>query len=113
MNIAHLKYAVEVERTRSITGAAANLFMSQPNLSRAIKELEENLGFAVFKRTSKGIVTTTQGEEFLFRAKSILHQIDDLEELYKKSKPEQQSFNISTPRACYITRAFTSLVNSL
>ncbi|MBR2634270.1 MAG: LysR family transcriptional regulator [Clostridia bacterium] len=113
MNILHLKYAAEVERTHSITGAAANLFMSQPNLSRAIKELEESLGFAVFKRTSKGIVTTTQGEEFLIRAKNILRQIDEMEELYQKAKAEHQIFNISTPRACYITRAFTSLVNSL
>lgn len=113
MNLLHLKYAVEVERTRSITGAASNLFMSQPNLSRAIKELEENLGITVFKRTSKGIVTTTQGEEFLFQAKNILRQIDEMEAKYKKNTPERQSFNISTPRACYITRAFTSLVNSM
>jgi len=113
MNILHLKYAVEVERTRSITGAATNLFMSQPNLSRAIKELEESLGITIFKRTSKGIVTTTKGEEFLFQAKNILRQIDEMEEKYKKNAPEQQSFNISTPRACYITTAFTSFVNSL
>ena len=113
MNILHLKYAVEVERTRSITGAATNLFMSQPNLSRAIKELEESLGITLFKRTSKGIVTTPQGEEFLFRAKEILAKLDDLEAVYRKAEPELQSFNISTPRACYITRAFTRLVNSL
>ena len=113
MNILHLKYAVEVERTRSITGAAANLFMSQPNLSRAIKELEESLGITIFKRTSKGIVTTTQGEEFLYQAKNILRQIDEMEEKYRRDAPERQTFNISTPRACYITRAFTSLVNSL
>ncbi len=113
MNILHLKYAVEVERTRSITGAAANLFMSQPNLSRAIKELEENLGITVFKRTSKGIVTTTEGDEFLMQAKNILRQIDEMEEKYKRDVIERQSFNISTPRACYITRAFTRLVNSL
>ncbi|MBQ4037035.1 MAG: LysR family transcriptional regulator [Clostridia bacterium] len=113
MNILHLKYAVEVERTRSITGAAANLFMSQPNLSRAIKELEESLGITIFKRTSKGIVPTTQGEEFLFRAKKILSQLDELEEDYSRDPMERQEFNVSTPRACYITRAFTSLVNSL
>lgn len=113
MNLLHLKYAVEVERTRSFTGAAANLFMSQPNLSRAIKELEESLGITIFKRTSKGIVTTTLGEEFLFQAKNILRQIDEIEEQYRKDTPEHQNFNISTPRACYITRAFTSLVNSL
>ena len=113
MNILHLKYAVEVERTRSITGAASNLYMSQPNLSRAIKELEESLGITIFKRTSKGIVTTTQGEEFLLQAKNILSQLDEMEERYRKDTPRRQSFNISTPRACYITTAFTSLVNAL
>jgi len=113
VNILHLRYAVEVERTRSITGAANNLFMSQPNLSRAIRELEESLGITIFKRTSKGIVTTTEGAEFLFRAKNILNQIDEMEQLYNKDTPERQVFNISTPRACYIARAFTGLVNSL
>ena len=49
MNIAHLKYAVEVEKTASITKAAENLFMGQPNLSRGIKELEETLGVKIFK----------------------------------------------------------------
>ena len=69
MNIAHLKYAVEVEKTASITKAAENLFMGQPNLSRGIKELEETLGVKIFKRTSKGIVPTPQGEELLGYAK--------------------------------------------
>ena len=47
MNILHLKYAVEVEKTRSINKAAENLYMGQPNLSRAIKELEESLGITI------------------------------------------------------------------
>lgn len=64
MNIAHLKYAVEVEKTASITKAAENLFMGQPNLSRGIKELEETLGVKIFKRTSKGIVPTPQERSF-------------------------------------------------
>ena len=54
MNITHLRYAVEIAKTGSITQAAENLFMSQPNLSKAIKEFENSLGFVVFKRTSKG-----------------------------------------------------------
>ena len=53
MNLLHLKYAIEVAKTSSITKAAENLFMGQPNLSRAIRELEENLGFDIFRRTSK------------------------------------------------------------
>lgn len=82
MNILHWKYAIEVERTRSINRAAENLFMGQPNLSRAIKELEESLGITIFKRTSKGMSPTPQGEEFLQHAKKILSQIDEVEALY-------------------------------
>ena len=72
MNLMHLKYAVEVEKTRSISKAAENLFMSQPNLSRAIKELEETLGITIFKRTSKGMSLTPQGEEFMQYARKII-----------------------------------------
>jgi len=101
MNLLHLKYAVEVERTRSFTGAAANLFMSQPNLSRAIKELEESLGITIFKRTSKGIVTTTQGEEFLFQAKNILRQIDEIEEQYRKDTADQKKMIVASTASPY------------
>lgn len=72
MNLLHVKYAVEVEKTCSINKAAENLFMAQPNLSRAIKELEESLGITIFKRTSKGMLVTAKGEEFLDYAKQLL-----------------------------------------
>lgn len=107
MNILHLKYAVEVEKTRSINRAAENLFMAQPNLSRAIRELEESLGITIFRRTSKGISVTPQGEEFLQYAKKILSQIDEVEALYKNARTGKQSFSISVPRASYISAAFT------
>lgn len=113
MNLLHLKYAVEVEKTRSITKAAENLYMGQPNLSRAIKELEETLGIVLFKRTSKGMMPTERGEEFLSYAKSILEQIDEIESLYKHDKQEKQFFAISIPRASYITHAFTRMVRTL
>jgi DNA-binding transcriptional LysR family regulator len=113
MNILHLKYAVEVEKTGSITKAADNLFMSQPNLSKAVRELEETLGITIFKRTSKGMIPTQRGVEFLNYAKNILSQIDEIENLYSKDREEKLTFNISIPRASYITHAFTRLVSSL
>ena len=58
MNTLHFKYAVEVEQTRSITQAAENLYMAQPNLSKAIKELEDSLGIIIFERNSKGVTPT-------------------------------------------------------
>ena len=113
MNIMHLKYAVEVAKTGSITQAAENLFMGQPNLSKAIRELEENLGITIFKRTSKGIVTTQKGEEFLVYAKRILAQIDELESIYHKDTEEKQTFSISIPRGSYMAYGFTNFVKRL
>ena len=113
MNLLHLKYAVEVDRTRSITQAASNLYMGQPNLSRAIRELEESIGITIFKRTSKGMVPTIQGEEFLAYARNILEQVDEIESLYKQENPDRLSFSISIPRASYITAAFTEFVSKL
>jgi len=112
MNTLHLKYAVEVERTRSITQAAENLFMAQPNLSKAIKELEDTLGIEIFERTPKGVVPTPKGAEFLEYAKNVLDQINRMEQLCKP-KDARQSFKISIPRSSYIAQAFTRFVAEL
>lgn len=113
MNLLHLKYAVEVEKTASITKAAENLYMGQPSLSRAIRELEDSLGIQIFKRTPKGIFPTPKGEEFLGYAKKILSQVDAVEKLYLGKKAQKQKFAISVPRASYISCAFTSFIKKL
>ena len=105
MNILHLKYAVEVAKTQSISKAAENLYMGQPNLSRAIKELEESLGITIFRRTSRGITTTPEGEEFLRRASRIVTQVDELEEIYREGKTHKQTFSVCVPRASYFSLA--------
>ncbi len=113
MNILHLKYAIEVEKYHSINKAAEMLFMSQPNLSRAMKELEEDLGITIFKRTSKGMTPTIQGEEFLSYAKKILAQIDEVENMYKHGKNQKQKFSVSVPRATYFSEAFAQFSKSI
>lgn len=113
MNITHLKYAVEVEKTGSITQAAENLYMSQPNLSKAIKEFESSLGFSVFRRTSKGIEPTKKGQDFLNYAKNVLKQIDEMEAIYIKDVRNELRFWISVPRASYISHAFSLFVRDL
>lgn len=108
MNLLHMKYAVEVAKAKSISKAAEVLYISQPNLSRSIRELEETLGITIFKRTTKGINPTAQGEEFLGYARQILAQVDNVERLYRKENTAAQKFSISVPRASYISSAFTS-----
>ena len=65
MNTLHFKYALEVEKTGSITQAADNLYMGQPSLSKAIKELEDTLNIEIFKRSPRGMVPTEEGARFL------------------------------------------------
>ena len=112
-NILQLKYAVEVERTGSISKAAENLYMGQPQLSKAIRELEDSIGIAVFNRTNKGVIPTEKGREFLVYAKSILAQIAEMESLYKPQDKNMQRFDLSAPRASYISFAFTEFIKEL
>lgn len=113
VNILHLKYAAEIAKTGSLNKAAENLYMGQPNLSRAIKELESSLGITIFRRSSKGMVATPEGEEFLQYAKKILAQIDEVEAIYKNNQSAKQKFSISVPRASYIAEAFAQFSKSI
>jgi len=106
MNILHMKYAAEVAKAGSINKAAENLLIAQPNLSRAIKELEADLGIVIFDRSSKGMSLTADGEVFIRYAQRILNQIDDVERIYKSGAAMKQRFSISVPRASYISQAF-------
>lgn len=105
MNTQYFLYAIEVEKTGSITQAAHNLFMSQPTLSKAIKDLEESVGFSVFKRTSKGVVPTQKGTEFLAHARKIAAQIRKMEQALQAQDISNQLFSLAIPRVSYIARA--------
>jgi len=113
MNLMQLRYAVEVDRTRSISKAAEALYMGQPNLSRAIRELEQSLGVTLFRRTSKGISPTPEGEEFLREARNILASADALENRFRDNRPGMLNFSISVPRASYLACAFSDLCAEL
>lgn len=102
MNTLYLKYAVEVASAGSITQAANNLYMAQPNISKAIKELEDSLGISIFMRTSKGVVPTEKGAKFLVYARNILSQIERMEALSLESDSGVQSFSVSIPHGSYI-----------
>ncbi len=113
MNILHIKYAVEVANTRSISKAAENLYTSQPNLSRAIKSLENDLKIKIFKRSSKGIEVTIDGEEFLLYAKNALAQVKKIESIYENRREKKLRLSVSVPRASYFSYAFAEFSKCL
>ncbi len=113
MNLQHLKYAIEIEKTKSINKAAENLFMGQPNLSRAIKELEESLGVKIFIRNSRGMTPTSEGQEFLRYAKKIVAEVNQVEKMFSENRITTNRFSISVPRGSYISAAFTEFCKNI
>jgi DNA-binding transcriptional LysR family regulator len=113
MNTLFFKYAIEIERTQSITKAAENLYMAQPNLSKAIKEAEETIGFAIFERNSKGVIPTPKGIRFLGYARKILEEMEQIHKLTDAENPDRQDFSISIPRGSYIAEGFTRFATEL
>ena len=113
MNLTHLRYMVEVERHGSITKAAAALYMGQPNLSKAIKELEREFGVPIFRRSAKGVIPTEKGKEFLLHAKAILSQVEKMEQLSREDDRSVLEFSLLLPRASYISHAFTLFLNEV
>ena len=108
-----MKYAVEVAKSGSLNKASEVLLIAQPNLSRSIKDLEGELGITIFDRTSRGMILTPDGEEFINYAKGILSQIEQVEKYYKDNSVRKQKFSVSVPRACYISEAFAEFSKSL
>lgn len=113
MNLMHIKYAVEVANEGSINKAAEKLYVGQPNLSRAIKELEASLCVKIFERSAKGMGLTSDGETFIRYAKTILRQVDEVESIFNGSGSVKKRFSISVPRASYISDAFARFSHSL
>ncbi|MEG0269842.1 MAG: LysR family transcriptional regulator [Clostridia bacterium] len=113
MNLHQLRCAVTVARLGSQTRAAETLYMSQPNLSKALKDLEQVCGFRIFNRTGSGMVPTRKGEEFLLRARSALEQMDAMDAIYQGRNRATAYLNIAIPRASYISFAVTEFINSL
>ena len=95
----------EIEKTGSITKAAANLFMGQPNLSKAVRELENELGIKIFRRTTKGVEPTAEGRVFIERAKSVLAQFAELEQTYKTAENAPKRLSAAGVYSEYISEA--------
>lgn len=113
MDIQHLIYALEVKNCGSISKAAQKLFMAQPNLSNAIKELEQEINTVIFKRTSRGIEPTKEGLEFLHHADTVVSQFQSLDNTYVKESPSIVKATITSMRSSVICNRLIKYINHL
>lgn len=113
MNTQYLLYALEVERVGSISQAAQNMYIAQPNLSKAMKDLEKEIGFPLFKRTASGVQVTEAGSEFLYHAKQISEQLNAISRIQQRDGNGKLYYKVSIPRGSYLAEGFTSFVANL
>jgi len=110
VTLQQLKYAVAIADKNSMNEAAKALFVSQPSLSNAIKELEKEIGVTIFLRNNKGIAITIEGTAFLGYARQVVEQAELLEEKYLDRKPSKQKFGVSTQHYSFAVNAFVDLI---
>lgn len=110
MTLLQLKYVVAIVEKNSISKAAKEMFITQPSLSAAIKDLEDEVGITIFIRNNKGVVITPEGTEFLGYARQVLEQTALLEDKYLIHKPQKQKFSVSTQHYAFAVNAFVNLI---
>lgn len=110
MTLTQLKYAITVAGCRSMNEAAHELFISQPSLSASMKELEEETGIQIFRRTNRGISLTPQGEEFLGYARQVVEQYNLIETKYIDKTEVKKRFSVSMQHYTFAVDAFVEMV---
>ena len=112
MNTQHLQYIIEIERTRSISQAADNLYIGQPNLSRILHDMEERMGYPIFERTSRGVHPTQKGAQFLRHAQSILREMEQIESI-GSAHAEENQLRVCIPRSARYSAAIARYIAGL
>lgn len=110
MTLLQLKYVVTAATAGTISEAAKQLYITQPSLTSAIKELENELGITIFKRTNRGILLSAEGEEFLGYARQVIEQTNLIEERYVGSAQIRHRFCVSTQHYSFAVEAFVDLL---
>lgn len=112
MTLQQLKYAVTAADKGTMSEAANSLFIAQPSLTNAIKDLEKELGITIFHRTNKGIIISNEGNEFLGYARQVLQQMNMIEEKYLDTDSHKQIFSVSTQHYSFAVSAFVDLIRT-
>lgn len=110
MTLTQLRYAITVASTKSMNEAARKLFISQPSLSQAIKELEDEIGVEIFRRTNRGISVMPEGEEFIGYARQVTEQYELMERKYITKENTKKRFSVSMQHYTFAVNAFVEMV---
>jgi DNA-binding transcriptional LysR family regulator len=110
MTLQQLRYAIAIADCNSMNKAAQSLFISQPSLSASIRDLENEIGITIYKRTNRGITITPEGDEFLGYARQVAEQYELINQRYVDKKSVKKKFSVSTQHYSFAVKAFVEMV---
>lgn len=112
VTLQHLRYFIEVAAEGSITAAADLLYVAQPTMSAAMKDLEARVGRTLLLRSARGVTLTADGTEFLGYAKQVVEQMSLLEERYIGRPPSRRLLAVSAQHYSFAVDAFVRMVRA-
>ncbi|KXT78923.1 LysR family transcriptional regulator [Streptococcus sp. DD13] len=112
MNIQQLRYVVAIANSGTFREAAEKMYVSQPSLSISVRDLEKELGFKIFNRTSSGTSLTRRGLEFYEKAQNLVKGFDTFENLYLHDEEEAVEFSISSQHYDFLPPLITEFSKS-
>ena len=113
MTLIQLKYILTIAETKSLNKAAEQLYVSQPSLTNALKELEKEIGITIFFRSGRGVTLTNDGVEFLTYARELYHEYEQLLHRYTEGGSYKKKFAVSTQHYSFAVKAFVDVAKTL
>ncbi len=110
MTLQQIRYAMGIAKVGSFNKAAEKLFISQPSLTAAIHDLEDEIGIVIFNRSSRGVTLTVEGEDFIAHVSQLYHHYETVLERYSKTEQQKKKFAISTQHYSFAVKAFVDMV---
>ena len=112
MTLQQLQQIITIAESKSMNEAAKKLYVSQPNLSTVVKDVENEIGINIFIRSNRGIVPTPEGEEFIGYARQVAQQYQLLENRYITGEVKKK-FSVSMQHYSFAVKAFVDMVNTV
>ena len=113
MNITELRYLVAIRKWGSVSAAAKQLYAAQPNVSKALKNLEEEYGIRIFERSSTGMIPTEQGRHFIRQAERVLDEVDRLDLDARSRQSSCAELRVVLPHATYASYATVDFLQQM
>ena len=109
MTLQQINYLITISEAHSMNKAAEKLFIAQPTLTGAVRDVENELGIQIFHRTHKGVTTTVEGEEFLAKIKHIYQQYEEIMEEYGEEMKFRRRFAVSMQHYSFAVKTFIEM----